>query len=289
MICLYHSKDLDGYCSGAIVKRRYPECKLIGWDYKDPIPDMMQFAGEQVIMIDISFPMEYMDILANFSSSVVWIDHHLSAKKDWDEAVASDKYESLGKIKYVYESGIAACEIGWKHFFRDHPIPEAVLLLGEYDTWRKGDEKRWNTRILPFQYGMRLICNSPETFPYDAIGPGGMSVVNSICKDGETILNYQKEQDKKLMYSSFVVDFEGLRALCVNVGGASSNTFLSRWDENIHDVMIPFHYTGSKWTCSIYTTKNDIDCSVIAKRYGGGGHKQASGFTLDKLPENWKK
>lgn len=289
MICFYHSKDLDGYTSGAIVKRKYPEATMIGWDYKDPIPDLTKFKGENIIMVDISFPMDKMDELANYSKSMVWIDHHVSAKNDWEAAINFDNYSHLGKINYVYEQGIAACEMTWKHFFKGEVIPEAIILLGEYDTWRKENEKRWNERILPFQYGMRLICSSPETFPYEVIGYGGMAIVNLICNNGDIILRYQKEQDKKIMHSSFVVNFEGFRALCVNVGGASSNTFLSVWDEEKHDIMIPFHYTGSKWTCSIYTTKEEIDCSLIAKKLGGGGHKKASGFMLDKLPDNFKK
>ena len=30
MKCYYHSADLDGHCSGEIVRRRYPECQMIG-------------------------------------------------------------------------------------------------------------------------------------------------------------------------------------------------------------------------------------------------------------------
>ena len=33
-----------------------------------------------------------------------------------------------------------------------------------------------------------------------------------------------------------------------------------------------------------YTTK-DIDCSVLAKRHGGGGHKKASGFPAKDISE----
>lgn len=35
MYCFYHSKDLDGKCSGAIVKYKFPDCNMIGIDYGD--------------------------------------------------------------------------------------------------------------------------------------------------------------------------------------------------------------------------------------------------------------
>ena len=40
-----------------------------------------------------------------------------------------------------------------------------------------------------------------------------------------------------------------------------------------------------QWTVSLYTTpETGIDVSLIAKAYGGGGHKQAAGFNAKKLP-----
>lgn len=287
MICIYHSKDLDGYASGAVVKRKFPEAILIGWDYKDSIPELP--SSEDIIMIDISFPLEEMIELRRRSKSLTWIDHHISAKNDFDKALGLVPFSAHG-INYVYEAGMAACEIGWAYLFPMEPIPQSITLLGRYDTWRQ-DEGDWENETLPFQYYMRLLCNAPESFPKVALSIGRFAneFVNEGTNLGRTILRYQREQDKKIMHSSFVAEFEGLRALCVNAGGASSNTFLSKWDESKHDVMIPFHYTGSRWGCSIYTTKDDIDCSAIAKKLGGGGHKKASGFMLQELPENWRK
>ena len=34
---------------------------------------------------------------------------------------------------------------------------------------------------------------------------------------------------------------------------------------------------------SLFTTKKDIDCSALAKKYGGGGHEQAAGFGADRI------
>jgi len=52
--------------------------------------------------------------------------------------------------------------------------------------------------------------------------------------------------------------------------------------------MIPFVFTGKHWTFSLYTTKDEVDCSVIAKSKGGGGHKKAAGFQLPELPNEFK-
>ena len=165
MYIIHHSKDLDGLSSGAICKLKYPEAKIIGWDYSDPIPDFKQFKDEEVIMIDITFPIEKMQELNNLTKQLTLIDHHISFKKDYDELVYTDNTPSF---IYIYELGIAACEIGWKYLFPDELIPYGITLLGRYDTWRK-DEGNWEEETLPFQYYMRTECISVESFPIYSI------------------------------------------------------------------------------------------------------------------------
>jgi len=46
MKCFYHSVDLDGHCSGAIVKRAYPDCEMIGINYGDKFPWQQVYEGE---------------------------------------------------------------------------------------------------------------------------------------------------------------------------------------------------------------------------------------------------
>ena len=43
-----------------------------------------------------------------------------------------------------------------------------------------------------------------------------------------------------------------------------------------YDILIGFSYDGEKWTYSLRSEK--ADCSELASKYGGGGHKGAAGF-----------
>ncbi len=294
-ICIHHNKDLDGYSSGAIVKRKFPDCELIGWDYGNPIPEIEE--GADVIMIDISFPIEEIERLKKIVNKLTIIDHHLSFFKDFKNAYlpnedgnAAESYTNIdilvdNKIHYVYQLGIAACEIGWKYFFPEEKLPASILLLGEYDTWRKQDIERWNNYIMPFQYGIKTICSSAETFPANLLEDPTYVCCANIIQTGAIILDYQKKQDAIACRCAFEVEYEGLRAICLNIGGASSNVFNTVYDEAKHDIMIPFTFTGRHWKASIYTTKPDIDCSVLCKKRGGGGHKMAAGFQVDEFAD----
>ena len=68
-ICFYHSADFDGHCSGALVKMRYPECRLYGFNYGDKFP-WEKIVGKDVIMVDLSLSMVDMKRLQEISNKV---------------------------------------------------------------------------------------------------------------------------------------------------------------------------------------------------------------------------
>lgn len=292
MIIIHHDKDLDGYSSGAICKKKYPNAKLIGYDYNQPIPWDQIPEGEPVIMIDVSLPMPDMYEMAKKSNwQMTWIDHHISAINDYKAFVktiansSAPDYTEQNFLTPVLEVGIAACEIAWRYLFTNLAMPFSIEMLGKYDTWRNHNQDEWENDILPFQYGMRQICNSAESFSLSLLENAmPQERENRILNCGKTILAYQKQINETACRKAFPATFKGLRAICLNGGGFNSQVFDSVWDEEKYDVMMPFQFDGKKWTFSIYTTK-DIDCSVYAKSLGGGGHAKACGFTVSSIEE----
>lgn len=296
MIIIHHSKDLDGWSSGAICKRAFPDATLIGWDYNDPIPDFEQFRDQEVIMIDITFPIAKIEELSDIAHHVTIIDHHISFKKEYcnhfqiDTGTDSITFTDIReRIKYIYEVTQAACEIGWKYLFPGTPIPEAITLLGRYDTWRQS-EGLWDDETLPFQYGMRVKCDSPDSFDIDLfdINENSELLVADIIEIGHNILDYQKQMDKiQTEKNSFETIIGEYRAIALNIYAFSSNTVMSLYDPKKHDIMVGFCFNGvsKKWLVSLRSIKEDVDCSIIAKFRGGGGHIHAAGFECEDIDD----
>lgn len=285
MIGIYHSRDLDGYTSGAIIKRKYPDAKLIGFDYGQELLLDPNDIGKPVIMSDVSMKMPQMLKLAETSNwQLTWIDHHISAINEYKAFIGDG--ETF--CKAVLDNTISACEGTWKYLFPDKAIPKGIVLLGEYDTWRNKDKNHWENEVLPFQYGMRMICNSPEKFP-TYLFENDHQFIEDIIEKGKTILQYQSQVNESACKGAFEYEFEGLRCICLNGGGFSSDVFKSVYDESKHDAMMPFKYDGKdkQWVLSLYGTK-DIDLSLIAKKWGGGGHKSACGFQVKDITTVFK-
>lgn len=284
MIVFHHSKDLDGWSSGAICKLKYPEAILIGWDYADSIPDFQQCRGHEVILIDITFPLDKINELSSIATTVVVIDHHISFKKEFDAMYSN--YEDA-PFDYIYKNGIAACEIGWEYFFPDIPVPPAISLLGKYDTWRGFGTHPWSEEILPFQYYMRLVCTSADTFPHLMfILEQDSEHISEAIQTGKFIVDYQEQQDAVACErSGFEAMLNGYLVVALNTRSFSSNTMKSVYNPEVHSMMVGFEFTGTKWTVSLRSDKDYVDVSVIAKSRGGGGHKAAAGFECAKFED----
>lgn len=271
MKCFYHKSDLDGHCSGAIVRQENPECEMIGVDYDDTLESLNMVGGfqanEAVFVVDFSFTISDMEYLKSHTN-LVWIDHHKSA------------IEKMGDFECdgTREVGKSGCELTWEYL---HPfsMPKAVKLLGRYDVW---DHK--NPDVLPFQYGFKSLKNTlPESEIWEYYLLPNPSGVGELIKVGNIILDYESKQNEiyaKGMY--YEVVFEGYRAIVINKAYQNSKIFDSVYDPEKHDIMILFGVKPNEFKYSLYSAKEDIDVSKIAVKYGGGGHKVASGFYSKK-------
>ena len=285
MIGIYHKNDLDGICSGAIMKYKYPDIKLIGFDNGDVL-DVKIAEDEEVIIADISLPMANMKgVSLKTKGKFTWIDHHKSSMVAYKHFIETEPFE----INIVHEIGVAACELTWRTLFPDIPVPIAVQLLSAYDVWNKS-RFDWDKMTLPFQYGMKLDCGSninnfnTNVFKIDFETGDYNNLFQVIYNSGISIAQYQKDQNTlHANIQWFEENVLGYKAICINDNTHTSFVFDSVYDENKHDMMLLFYYAKNRWTFSVYTSKDNVDCSVIAKHFGGGGHKKAAGFKVNNL------
>jgi oligoribonuclease NrnB/cAMP/cGMP phosphodiesterase (DHH superfamily) len=290
--CIYHSADLDGKASAAIVLKKYPNAILVPYDYGDYL-SVLKFAGSRVIMVDVSLqPFRAMVNLAKICD-LTWIDHHKTAIEEFRDYLEHTtecgnngvSVESAFPGEIVLKVGMAACELTWRWAFPDTPIPLAIHHLGRHDVWDHSDPY-----TLLFQYGMQLQPSDPEDPAWGVLfeGDGEMTdIIASVMQAGDTVQQVHKNQNKKLCrMTAFESDFEGLKCICANSPHRSSSFFDSVWDAEKYDAMLMFYWdTNGTWTVSLYSDKEDIDVGAVAKRRGGGGHKGAAGFQAGVLPE----
>ena len=294
MYCIWHSRDLDGMMSAAIVMLWYEKTYgdlnglvLIGWDYGDPIPALM--TDRPVIMVDISFPLDEMKrISKNANGSLIWIDHHKSAILEFlkDDTILSEQWltAELPKMGIGEELElVGACELTWRKYFPDSEMPEIVRLLGCYDSFRHKGTKE-SRKVFEFQYAARAFLTDPESC-YS-------SLKHTWTKDGyvlwfdmgAAILQYLKVEANSIYKNRMEYNFEGLKIAAINRERFNPSSYDIDYHSDGYDAFMCYNrMKDGRWTFSIYNENSEVDVSVLAKSQGGGGHARAAGWVSANL------
>lgn len=282
-LVIYHKADWDGLFSREICRKHFgAEANYLGWDYGDPVPVVAP--GRPVIMVDIS-----VDGLMDHGP-LVWIDHHKSAIEKFSAEIPGYRID-----------GVAACRLAWQWFFGDRAArkghyerrevaePYAVQLAGEYDIW----DKR-NPDADVFQHAMRSREIDAElwaTLLDTSIHPQAKVqrselATRALMPMGRALMYSADQANASLVRDvAFELEWEGLRFLAINKPRGNSRTFAAGVKPE-HDALLTFYWLRNKWRVSLYHAphRTDRDLSVIAAKYGGGGHRGACGFEAKALP-----
>jgi hypothetical protein len=298
---IYHSADYDGiFCREIAWKFLGPkegeesDCRLIGWNFGDPLIEVP--AQGEIYILDLS-PECLVGSGTGFDvSRLIWIDHHKTSIEKFDSRINGYRIDGVAACRLTWQwlgqSGAHAVSIGHgyilpeKQDFLDRKVTEplAVRLAGEYDIWDKRDP-----RAETFQYALRCSNQPDESFQSLLQDDSPTEqLIGEMLKLGEAAQHYAQRTDASVCkYRTWLMEWEGFKFLCVNSARFNSLFFASRdLPETGHDALLGFCYDGKCWTVSLYHAKHrtDLDLSVIAKKYGGGGHRGACGFTTQKLP-----
>jgi len=300
---IYHSADYDGLFCREIARKFLPDAELIGWDFPDKplkLPKGTVYVMDLPLDRVFGFIWDGLDdeesravAMAAGFQRVIWIDHHKSSIESLPKEIAGYRIE-----------GVAACRLAWQ-WFRIHPEqmasddasqwprfptdvqfknrevsePLAVRLAGEYDVWDHRDDNA----DVAFQFGLdsQEAINWAHLFRDD-------QAVGGIVYDGRAAMRCYAKRDADVMRArSFITGFEGFRFLCLNTARCNSQTFDARDKEATgHDALLAFYWDGASYNVSLYHAahRRDLDLSIIATKWGGGGHRGACGFRARKLP-----
>ena len=245
------------------------------------------------------------------NSLVVHIDHHKSSL-DFISNMKEEEKVIYDKVISFVKDGISGCLLTWiyscmnpiekmcpndvdfdmaegrTHVMlpgnREYGIPTSIRYIDDNDVWLKyyNDTKYFN---MGFQMESNKSPQNKELWSrllYD------WSFVKKYVDEGEILYRYQSTQNKSIISRNafkYTIEFDGrdIECLCVNNPYGNSRIFGSEYEN--YQVVIKFGFDGELWRYTLYSHEKfeDVDVSVIAKRYGGGGHKCAAGFASNEF------
>jgi oligoribonuclease NrnB/cAMP/cGMP phosphodiesterase (DHH superfamily) len=269
-LCLYHN-DADGQCSAAIVRRALgKQVRLAALEIGDPLPWEAINRADLVALVDFSLSLEEM-LRIRGQSNLIWVDHHITALENLGQAM-----EGVPGMRSIDE---AACVLAWRTFFPLHPIPKAVAYIGDRDIWRHAYAE---TR----SFGEGLYqenCDPANDSLWVPLLSDDQALLARIIEDGAKLYEARMCETRRLIDGyGYEVNFEGFRTLAINDPGSGDMGELIR--QAGYDLAYCYIETVRNARRQTFVTlySDAVDVSIIACKYGGGGHRGAAGFALER-------
>lgn len=252
---LYHD-DADGFGAAyACWKRLYENAIYIPVQYGQPMPELPATV-EELFIVDFSYDRATCEALAKKYLSLLILDHHKTAEKE---------LEGLPYAKFDLDKSGAV--LAWERMYQYLPVPEILQYVQDRDLWHFA------------------LPNSEEVNLYIASLPQTFEAWDDFCLEeaevgGRAIKAYRDSQVERACRNVRWEEIAGHKVPVLNLSDNISevgNQLCQKFPEAAFSASYCDRKDGKRsWSLR---SIGDFDVSAIAKLFGGGGHRNAAGFT----------
>lgn len=288
---IFYHNDLDGRCAACLVlsgtMTEEERVDLIEMDYNKEFPIEDVHENEEVYIVDFSIEPEMMEKLLEKTNKVVWIDHHKSAiakYSDFPHEIKGIRRNGVAgcMLTYCYLNHMTNCGHGEVTEFDEsmtEKAPMFVKLIADQDVWTFKYE---NTR--EFVLGLSVYDTTPTSDLWAELlkdEADDREFIDDIIEDGKLLMAYRDNLAERVCHATgFEAYFTDGKftydCYTINASNINSDWFKSI-DQDKYDILMSYYYDGTRYNYSLYSTK--LDVAEIAMKFGGGGHKDAAGFS----------
>lgn len=281
ILVIYHGGCADGFTSAWIARKFLLEDNSIPADayieyfpgvYQNPPPDCKD---TMVYILDFSYSLDVMQKIVEEAHSVIMCDHHASAfptfcalKDSWAEDKFGGIFDNSGEYSGAY--------LTWEWFFPSVPMPKFVQIISDRDVWKfkLPETRNVMANIFSYEYTWENWDRLHEMC--------GMEIGLNILRDSGAAIERKHHKDiaelvAENKYKCQIDDTEVWvcnlpKTLTSDAGhlmcGEDKTFAACYWD------------TPEGRVFSLRSRADGMDVSKVAKKFGGGGHKNAAGFRI---------
>ena len=221
--------------------------------------------------VDITPSNDELRAVGEVAAEVVVLDHHISSRDRYQEDIGLvNAMEALGH-RIIFDMDHSGAVLTWKHCFPSDPVPELLLYIQDRDLWQ------WR---LPLS---REVTAALDSYPRDYATWDGLAErpTQELAREGEPILRANRVEVERLLQNATPVEIDGQRMEAVNASNLRSSVGHELAKRSAHGVPIGCVYrsVGDRIYATLYSI-GEFDVASLATGYGGGGHRNAAGFSV---------
>lgn len=260
-LCIYHGNCADGFGAATAVNMALREgVEFYKGVYQQDPPDV---TGREVILVDFSYKRGVLIEMASKAKSILILDHHKSAE--------SDLVDLPENVTAIFDTNRSGAMMAWE-YFHEEPAPELIKHIQDRDLWRfelKGT-REIQAALFSYKYDFAIWESLIRSSVKELIADGA-AIERKHFKDIREFIEAAAYRDTIAGYEVPVLNAPYFYSSDAGHIMAENEPFAAcYWD------------TGAGRTYSLRSTDGGLDVSRIAALFGGGGHRNAAGFSVGK-------
>lgn len=304
-ICIYHGNCADGFTAAWVLWKKFGnEFEYHAGVYQNDPPDVK---GKDVVFVDFSYKREVIKKMRESANSILILDHHKTAMEDlkrdggnfgidisqWEGGLNWERHETNitqdlcegihDSVYCLFDMERSGAGIAWDFFNSGIERPQFINHVEDRDLWKFN---------LPFTREIQASIFSYE-YSFENWEMFSQMDISELVTEGKAI-ERKHFKDVNELVKVVTRKFE-IRAPWLDGPTPSDLGFVEAPIANLpytltsdagHLLCEGFPFAGCYWDTpegrifSLRSREDGADVGEIAKEYGGGGHKHASGFRV---------
>ena len=266
-VLLYHAGCPDGFGAAWAFWRKYGDSMdYIPVSHGTKPPNV---EGRDVFIADFCYKRPVMIQMKADANSLVVLDHHKSSQ------------EECGDLEFCsFDMNHSGAFLAWDYLFSGDNVPLLIRYVEDRDLWK------WN--LDSTEEVLSAVDSFERTFEnwdmlHSYLDAEDSTRWKRVRTMGEGILQYKKNLIKSLMRNAYQTKIMGKLVPIINIPFFQSE--IAAELALTADYAAAYYFDGEAYKFSLRSKEGGDDVSLIAAEFGGGGHKNASGFLIKSLSQ----
>lgn len=287
-VVIYHDHCADGFGAAWACWMRWRDaCEYLPASYGQEPPDV---AGKHVLIVDFSYKKPVLEQLGAVAKSIVILDHHKTAEEDLfefteflaegPETIGLDLMatEDCGTLPIVakFDMNRSGARMAWEFCHPGTEPPLLIRLIEDRDLWRftMADTKPFALWLRAWPFGFERF----EHVARELEDARDRRIIMLEARAMQIFFDANVEEIAAFARRRRIGDHEPIVVNCPPM--FASDVGHALLDQNPDAPFAATYFDGpSSRMWSLRSRDDRVDVSAIAARFGGGGHRNAAGFS----------
>lgn len=269
LLCIYHANCADGFTAAWAVWKKHPDTEFHPGTYGKEPPNCV---GRDVVMVDFSYKRDVLLQIAAAANTVLILDHHKSA--------AGDLVDLPANVTAIFDMNRSGAMMAWNHYHPDRSPSDLIVHVQDRDLWlfKREQTRAFQANLFSYEYSFEnwdmvsSLC--ADDFKYHQFVAEGEAIERKHFKD-------VKELIRAAAHRSVIAGHDVPTLNAPYFYSSDAGHQMSQGEA----FAACYYDTADNRVYSLRSQPDGADVSLIAAKFGGGGHKNAAGFRikLDQL------